>query len=592
MKATLQKESKTSSSAQPSFTTVPGGVLQRKCACGGMPGPTGECEACRKKKLQRRSENLDLSSITHPPSSVLEVPPIVHEVLRSPGQPLGTETRAFMEPRFGHDFSQVRVHTGRDAAKSADAVHAHAFTVGQDMVFGAGQYLPGSRAGTKLLAHELTHVVQQQASPATVLSRASSPTDSSEIEARQASQAVGDGHSVQIGISLNHRALQLSPLYDPIRVFESVLPIVEQALPTNHAGEELKDPQKTAIAKMPSIGGGGASGVSGKPESRFFVVHDTAADITAAEMTAQDKKPRSSEAPKRGPLGVGYSLVPRSGDFVAKRKTMFEQDRPTATAWEKAEDKIDAGKRVQLMHQVWAGLDSTQRSSALEFAKAKFGLTDDELKQDKQFPVKELDPASKCIPNGKEPCIHTLAQWAVERACDTKPWASGPSTQKQDSNVKPAEEKTSDPAAKAGEDDVAKKLEAAKSACEALDIVFKSRAERIPFTTNVEVRQIAKAPFPTPIYTKSQYDGVKNLYLKAAAEAGFYPHITTHFWVDRDVLGHTDPRCFNMHKLFKLISKALSFKEGDRYGDEPKYGAEWTKHNVWWDKDACREEHP
>jgi hypothetical protein len=82
--------------------------------------------------------------------------------LRSSGQPLDASTRAFMESRFQHDFSTVRVHTDARAAESAQAVNALAYTVGQDVVFGAGQFAPATRTGQKLLAHELTHVVQQQ----------------------------------------------------------------------------------------------------------------------------------------------------------------------------------------------------------------------------------------------------------------------------------------------------------------------------------------------------------------------------------------------------------------------------------------------
>jgi len=88
-------------------------------------------------------------------------PPIVDDALRSPGQALDTSTRSFMEPRFGHDFSQVRVHTDTMAAESARAVNAAAYTVGQDIVFGSGYYSPGAGDGQRLLAHELTHVVQQ-----------------------------------------------------------------------------------------------------------------------------------------------------------------------------------------------------------------------------------------------------------------------------------------------------------------------------------------------------------------------------------------------------------------------------------------------
>jgi len=98
------------------------------------------------------------------PGPVAEgVPAIVHQVLRSPGQPLDQSSREFFEPRFGRDFSQVRVHADENAAKSAKAVGAIAYAVGHNLVFGAGQYASGSSARQRLLAHELTHVVQQSA---------------------------------------------------------------------------------------------------------------------------------------------------------------------------------------------------------------------------------------------------------------------------------------------------------------------------------------------------------------------------------------------------------------------------------------------
>jgi hypothetical protein len=93
------------------------------------------------------------------------VPLIVHEVLRSPGQPLDPAIRAFFESRFGHDFSQVRVHTDGQAAESVRAVNALAYTVGRNVVFGAGQYAPGTAIGRRLLAHELAHVIQQSQGP-------------------------------------------------------------------------------------------------------------------------------------------------------------------------------------------------------------------------------------------------------------------------------------------------------------------------------------------------------------------------------------------------------------------------------------------
>jgi len=90
------------------------------------------------------------------------VPPVVHDVLRSPGEPLDGALRRDLEPRFGHDFSRVRVHRDAEAARSARAVGALAYAVGPDVVFGEGRYAPRTPAGRQLLAHELAHVVQHR----------------------------------------------------------------------------------------------------------------------------------------------------------------------------------------------------------------------------------------------------------------------------------------------------------------------------------------------------------------------------------------------------------------------------------------------
>jgi hypothetical protein len=94
-----------------------------------------------------------------------EAPPIVHEALRSAGEPLPPTTRAFFEPRFGYDFGQVRVHTDTQAAQATHVVKARAFTIGSNVVFAQGQYEPNNPSGRRLLAHELAHVVQQTTGP-------------------------------------------------------------------------------------------------------------------------------------------------------------------------------------------------------------------------------------------------------------------------------------------------------------------------------------------------------------------------------------------------------------------------------------------
>ena len=91
-------------------------------------------------------------------------PGVVYEVLHAPGQPLDPATCRFMEPRFGHDFSAVRIHADAQAAEAAARERALAFTVGQHIFFGYGQYKPEESAGHRLLAHELVHTLQQRGS--------------------------------------------------------------------------------------------------------------------------------------------------------------------------------------------------------------------------------------------------------------------------------------------------------------------------------------------------------------------------------------------------------------------------------------------
>jgi hypothetical protein len=149
-----------------------------------------KCSKCKKneddeKKVLQRKDGVGGAG----PQAV---PPIVHEVLQGPGKPLDTQTRAFFEPRFGHDFSRIRVYHGDLAAESARAVNALAYTFGERIVFGSGQYIPHSNVGQRLLAHELAHTVQAGTSvlQAAPVITDSGPTDPAESEARHAAADV------------------------------------------------------------------------------------------------------------------------------------------------------------------------------------------------------------------------------------------------------------------------------------------------------------------------------------------------------------------------------------------------------------------
>jgi hypothetical protein len=182
------------------------GIMQRKCDCGSHTVAGGECESCAKGKADPRkrkddrgghglqtklevgswndpleyeadriadrvlsapayrsdsSAPLNIQRLARQHDEVGTAPASVDRVLSSPGKPLERALLQNMGRRFGYDFSRVRVHSGADAAESARDVHAQAYTVGQNIVFGAGRFSPGTDEGRRLIAHELTHVVQQ-----------------------------------------------------------------------------------------------------------------------------------------------------------------------------------------------------------------------------------------------------------------------------------------------------------------------------------------------------------------------------------------------------------------------------------------------
>jgi outer membrane protein OmpA-like peptidoglycan-associated protein len=172
-------------------TPVITGLLQRQCACGTHTIAGGACTECaktnegivRRDALERQAPGI--------------APPIVHQALRSPGRPLDVATRAFMEPRLGRDLSHVLVHTGAEAARSAAAVNASAYTVGRDIVFAEGRYAPTTGSGARLIAHELAHTIQQSGAPSrpehlTI----GKPHDPAEREADQAADMVASNRAV------------------------------------------------------------------------------------------------------------------------------------------------------------------------------------------------------------------------------------------------------------------------------------------------------------------------------------------------------------------------------------------------------------
>jgi hypothetical protein len=173
-------------SAATGFRALKHLVLQRKCACGGTLGVTGECEECRKRRFalqtklrvnepgdiyEREADRIANDLTPTPPHSGMSgappriqrlsvapsgqignAPASVDQALSSPGRPLDRTLRHDMERRFGPDFSRVRVHTDTAAERSARDVNARAYTVGHDIVFGASRFRPEGHEGRRLIA--------------------------------------------------------------------------------------------------------------------------------------------------------------------------------------------------------------------------------------------------------------------------------------------------------------------------------------------------------------------------------------------------------------------------------------------------------
>ena len=132
------------------------------------------------------------------------------EALRGPGRPLDSATRSYMEPRFGYDFSNVRVHTDDKAALAARSINAVSYTSGTDIAFDSGRYAPHSAQGRQLLAHELTHVAQQSHGFADQGRTVAPANSAAEHEADRLSAAVASGGSVTGPISAGAAGIQRS----------------------------------------------------------------------------------------------------------------------------------------------------------------------------------------------------------------------------------------------------------------------------------------------------------------------------------------------------------------------------------------------
>lgn len=349
--------------SRPNATTASSGLLQRKCACGsgGSAGLTGSCDDCSRKRLLGLQTKLEVSqpgdsfeqeadrvadevvrqpapapsqnmsapgvgvqrkTITPLGSSAsaagaVSAPPVVQDALNSPGQPLDSSTRSFMESRFGHDFGRVRVHTDALAQRSAQAVDSLAYTVGHNVVFAAGQYAPRTDAGRRLLAHELTHVLQQSGTrPGGAVDHATGGTMQ-----RQAAGGVLQRQPAPVNrkvriLSLDEikadpkrrEALKLSGLSEAKVCRDISVPFTNQKCPT-----ALKP--NTEVTIVGSAAGGAwlklaCAGIPGfGDKEQCFVPNVFAKDVPVVVAEKPKPAPVAAERPKEEPAAAAAAAV-------------------------------------------------------------------------------------------------------------------------------------------------------------------------------------------------------------------------------------------------------------------------------------------
>jgi uncharacterized protein DUF4157 len=300
------------------------GLLLSRCACGGAHPASRDCDNCREDKpdLRRRTNGNHAGGA---------VPSGVYEVLHSPGQPLDAATRALMEPSFGHDFARVRVHTDAKAAESARAVRAVTYTMGEDIVFSSGAYGPHSPSGRQLLAHELTHVVQQRGEEnirhgELVLGDPDDPLEAEAMVAAQHLTAFDGPRHFAVGVGS-------SELGNTVRRQTSTPESVDAGEPTP-AGQQVASPAGTRpVARVCSRPLGAPLGIVGN-HSYIHAPPDTYAVITplcklapndtpTSQISAQ-KWDRSPDPCEKAPKCVECVPKPGAGDVSVCLRSAFE----------------------------------------------------------------------------------------------------------------------------------------------------------------------------------------------------------------------------------------------------------------------------
>ena len=310
---------------------------------------------------------------------------VSHATERSSSTPLPTATRTKLESSYGADLGQVKVHTDTAASAAAHAVHAHAFTTGQDIYFRAGQYNPGTAGGDKLLAHEVAHTVQQGPSGDTVARQAESPNlqisepgDRVEREAEAAADRAVRGQPASLR-STGPGVARLADSPTPMAATQSA--------PAPKAVEKAPEKPVETKAEKPAAGAAPGGAAPGGEAG--------AAPVGAA--VAAEKKPESKApaAPDGAKLGAATSVSPAAGpseglqSVVAGVSGAGREQQAHDPATKKA-DEAQASVGVTAEQAIGDGQASQLNTMAAAKPDAKKGFNKEEFKARLQKKISDL----------------------------------------------------------------------------------------------------------------------------------------------------------------------------------------------------------
>lgn len=363
--------------------------------------------------------------------------------------------------------------------------------------------------------------------------------------------------------------------------------------PTQVVGRLLSERERQRIGEI--LGENAVETPSLAPgDPPLIVVHDTSGEMSRKTIVERQRQ-------YRGPYGNGIAVyILRSGEGIITRTPFFTRYRPTATAYEKGLDFLSESVRNREARRVWQSLSPAARQSALaeigNTLRRETGLDGAELAKRASYWLNAPSDAAftrmkaTSVDGGK-----TTALWAIGNTCNAVLGNTGTSAQLVSST---------------------NAVQTLKEACLKLNPILQANRDRVMgavnvellqwqgsecWTTDAEVRRYNSlvnadrlkiranrvVPLPNPVYTDAQYETLKLVYLKASLEAGRFPAIATHYWLDGGAIAkigdHCDPRGLDLMKLYSLIGQALNHSPDTLYGDKPQYGLHPEQgDNVWW----------